>query len=508
MKEKQIKIFDTTLRDGEQSPGFSMNLKEKVEMGKQLERMGVDIIEAGFAISSPGDFLSVKTLAETLKDCVVASLARTTKKDIDRAWEAVKGAVSPRIHIFLATSPLHMKYKLKMTEKQVLEQAVEMTKYARKLCPDVEFSAEDATRSDRVFLAKVIEAVIKAGASTVNLPDTVGYSTPSEIYDFFKDMHKKAPSLKTVAASCHCHNDLGLATANSLEAVRGGATQIECTVNGIGERAGNAAMEEVIMALHVRKDIYGAKTGLNTTEIMRSSNLLSRITGMKVQPNKAIVGANAFAHESGIHQHGVLAKAETYEIMTPASVGLTKNQLVLGKHSGKHAFADRLKSLGYLLTEEELAVAFEKFKVLADKKKQVYDMDIEAIIAKESVQIPRTFQLEQFVINCGTNISATSSVSLSREGGAKTTERVAIGSGPLSAAFNTINKIIGRPLILADFKITAVTEGEDAQGDAVVRIRTEEGASYTGRGLSTDVVEASVMAYINAVNKMYYAEKE
>ncbi|MDR3072450.1 MAG: 2-isopropylmalate synthase [Clostridiales Family XIII bacterium] len=506
MKGKHIKIFDTTLRDGEQSPGFSMNLREKIEMGKQLERMGVDIIEAGFAISSPGDFLSVKTLAETLKECVVASLARATKQDIDRAWEAVKGAEAPRIHLFLATSPLHMQYKLKMTEEQVLAQAIEMTRYARQLCPDVEFSAEDATRSDRVFLAKVIEGVISAGAGTVNLPDTVGYSTPSESYSFFKEMHEKAPSLNHVTASCHCLNELGLATANSLECVRGGATQIECTVNGIGERAGNAAMEELIMALHVRKDVFGAETKLNTTEIMRSSNLLSRITGMKVQANKAIVGQNAFAHESGIHQHGVLANAETYEIMTPESVGLTKNNLVLGKHSGKHAFQERLKTLGYDLSDDELAVAFEKFKLLADKKKQVYDMDIEAIIAKESVQVPRTFKLERFVINCGTSISATAAVSLSK--GAKLTERMAMGSGPLSAAFNTINKIIGRTLVLEDFKINAVTEGEDAQGDALVHIRTEENVTYTGRGLSTDVVEASVMAYINAVNKMFYAERE
>jgi 2-isopropylmalate synthase len=502
---KVIKIFDTTLRDGEQSPGMSMNLKEKIEMAKQLEKMGVDIIEGGFAISSPGDFISVKTIAETVKDCTVASLARASVMDIDRAWEAVQGAVKPRIHLFLATSPLHMEYKLKMTPDEVLDQAARMTAHAKQYCDDVEFSAEDATRSDPDFLAQVIEAVIAAGATTINLPDTVGYTTPDECYRFFTDIRKKAPSLDRVTISTHCHNDLGLGVANSLAAIRAGVTQVECTVNGIGERAGNAAMEEIIMALYVRKDDYKVTTNIVTTEIMRSSNLLSRITGVKVQPNKAIVGENAFAHEAGIHQHGVMANAETYEIMTPASVGLAESNLVLGKHSGKHAFGERVKALGYELSEKELGEAFEKFKALADKKKQVYDRDIEAIVAKESVQVPKTFTLDHFVINSGNTITATAVISLHRDN--RVIERVARGDGPIDAAFKAINKIVGKDLRLEDFQLNSVTEGEDAQGDALVVIQSEEGNGYSGRGLSTDIVEASIRAYINAVNKMYYEEQ-
>ncbi|MDR1068022.1 MAG: 2-isopropylmalate synthase [Clostridiales Family XIII bacterium] len=501
-----VKIFDTTLRDGEQSPGMSMNLKEKIEMAKQLERMGVDIIESGFAISSPGDFLSVKTVAESLKNCTVASLARATAPDIDRAWEAVKGAADPRIHLFIATSDLHMEHKLGMKPDQVLEQAIAMTKYAKKYCANIEFSAEDSTRSDMDFLAKVCEGVVAAGATTVNLPDTVGYSTPEERYKFFMSIQEKAPSLTKITLSCHDHNDLGLGVANSLAAIRAGVRQVECTVNGIGERAGNAALEEIVMALKVRRGEYRADTNIITTEIMRSSNLLSRITGVKVQPNKAVVGENAFAHEAGIHQHGVLKNALTYEIMTPESVGLKENNLVLGKHSGKHAFRDRVVSLGYEISDAELTVAFEKFKVLADKKKRVYDKDIEAIIAKESVQVPKTFMLESFVINSGNTITATAAIKLNR--GGKSIEKVARGDGPIGAAYAAIDKIVGKQLELVDYGIESVTEGEDAQGDATVVVKGESGAEYSGRGLSTDVIEASINAYINAVNKMYYAEAE
>jgi 2-isopropylmalate synthase len=483
---------------------MSMNLKEKIEMAKQLERMGVDIIEGGFAISSPGDFVSVKTIADTMTRCTVASLARAAVADIDKAWEAVQRAVDPRIHIFLATSPLHMEYKLRLTPDQVYEQAVEMTKYAKKYCANVEFSAEDATRSDIDFLAKVVEGVVAAGATTINLPDTVGYTTPEENYKFFLAMREKAPSLNKVAISTHCHNDLGLGVANSLAAIRAGVTQVECTVNGIGERAGNAAMEEIVMALYVRKEEYRAETNIVTTEIMRSSNLLTRITGVKVQPNKAITGDNAFAHEAGIHQHGVMQNPLTYEIMTPASVGLKENNLILGKHSGKHAFGERVKNLGYTLTDSELVTAFEKFKVLADKKKQVYDKDIEAIVAKEAVQVPKTFTLTNFVINSGNTITATAVITLTRDG--KPLERVARGDGPLDAAFKAIDKITGRPLDLEDYQLNAVTEGEDALGDARVVVKSAEGSAYSGRGLSTDIVEASINAYINAVNKMYYEE--
>jgi 2-isopropylmalate synthase len=505
-KERIIKIFDTTLRDGEQSPGMSMNLREKIEMARQLERMGVDIIEAGFAISSPGDFESVQTIAGAVRDCVVASLARASVLDIDRAWEAVKDAHNPRIHLFLATSPLHMRYKLKMKPDDVLEQAIEMTRHARKYTSDVEFSAEDATRSDMDFLARVCEGVIAAGATTVNLPDTVGYTTPEENYNFFVNIRGKAPALDKVTISTHCHNDLGLGVANTLAAIRAGVNQVECTVNGIGERAGNAAMEEVVMALHVRGDEYGATTHIDTTEIMRSSNLLTSITGVKVQPNKAIVGENAFAHEAGIHQHGVLQKAETYEIMTPESVGLKTNSLVLGKHSGKHAFGERVKALGYTLSNDELAEAFVKFKTLADKKKSVYDKDIEAIVAKEAVQVPKTFTVEKFTATNGSDVEATARVTLVKDG--KRIRKTGTGSGPIDAAFQAIDLIVGHDIPLDDFQLGAVTEGEDAQGDATVIIVGDSGARYSGRGLSTDIVEASIRAYVNAINKMYYAEKK
>lgn len=501
---KIIKIFDTTLRDGEQSPGCSMNLKEKIEMAKQLERMNVDVIEAGFAMSSPGDFTSVKTIAETLKNCTVASLARATEQDIDRAWEALENAVDPRIHLFLATSPLHMEHKLLMTPDQVYERAVAMTAHAKKHCSNIEFSAEDATRSDLKFLARVIEGVIKAGATTINLPDTVGYTTPDEHYEFFMKLREYAPSMENITISAHCHNDLGLGVANSLAAIKAGVTQIECTINGIGERAGNAAMEEIAMALHTRQDVLHAVTNIETQEIMHASSLLSRITGVKVQPNKAIVGENAFAHEAGIHQHGVMKHRGTYEIMTPESVGLVKNNLVLGKHSGKHAFRDRVTSLGYTLDDAELEVAFEKFKALADKKKKVYDKDIEAIVAKESVQVPKTYKLENFVINSGNSITSTAVIKMIKNN--KSIEKVARGEGPIDASFKAIEKIVGRSFDLEDYQLSAVTEGEDAQGDALVKIKDAAGTIYAGRGLSTDVVEASIYAFVNAVNKVIYTE--
>jgi len=502
---KMIRIFDTTLRDGEQSPGCSMNLKEKIEMAKQLERMKVDIIEAGFAISSPGDFISVKTIAETIKDCTIASLARTTEADIDRAWEAVSGAVAPRIHTFIATSPIHMEYKLLMTPDEVLERTITMVKYAKRYCSDIEFSAEDATRSEPIFLAKVIEAAIKAGATTINLPDTVGYTTPEEYYEFLMKLREYAPSMENIIISAHCHNDLGLGVANSLAAIKAGARQIECTINGIGERAGNAAMEEIVMALHTRKDILQADTRIISTEIIRSSSLLTSITGVKVQPNKAIVGENAFAHEAGIHQHGVMKNKETYEIMTPESVGLNENNMVLGKHSGKHAFKSKVKELGYELPEADINKIFTKFKEVADKKKQVFDRDIEALIAKEAVQIPKTYCLENYVINSGNSITATAVLKMIKEG--KSIEKVSRGDGPIDASFKAIEKIVGIELKLEDYQLQSVTEGKDALGDALVKISDENGSVFIGRGLSTDVIEASIHAYINAVNKMIYIKE-
>lgn len=501
---KRIRIFDTTLRDGEQSPGCSMNFKEKLEMAKQLERLNVDIIEAGFAAASPGDFSSVREVANSIKECTVASLARTVTGDIDKAWEAIKGAENPRIHTFIATSDIHMKYKLKMEPEQVKQRAIDMVTHAKKYCSDIEFSAEDATRSDPYFLAELFEGVIKAGATTINIPDTVGYITPKEFYNFITTIRENTPSMDKIDISVHCHNDLGLAVANTLAAADAGATQFECTINGIGERAGNAALEELVMVLCTRKDIYQLETKINTTEIMRASTLLSRITGVNVQPNKAIVGKNAFAHESGIHQHGVLNNKETYEIMTPQSIGLSKNSMVLGKHSGRHAFEDRIKEKGYTLTKEELDTAFAKFKDIADKKKEVDDRDIDAIIAKESVQVPKTYSLTRFVINSGNTITSTASVILNKDD--QDIEEVAIGDGPIDAAFKAIEKIVAKKLKLEDYHLQSVTEGEDALGDALVKLSNGNGKIHSGRGLSTDVVEASIHAFINAVNKMIYED--
>ena len=506
---KTIRIFDTTLRDGEQSPGCSMNAREKLEMAKQLEKLGVDIMEAGFAASSPGDFNSVKSIADTIKDSTVASLARAVPADIEKAGEAVKGAASPRIHTFIATSPIHMKYKLMMEPDAVIESAVNAVKLSKKYVSDVEFSAEDATRSDTDFLAKIVDAVIKAGATTINLPDTVGYTTPEEFTRFLLEVREKCPALDDAILSVHCHNDLGLGVANSLSSIAAGAGQIECTINGIGERAGNAALEEIVMAMKTRKDLYDADTRIVTKEIMRTSQMLTRITGVKVQPNKAIVGENAFAHEAGIHQDGVLKNKQTYEIMTPESIGITEKNLVLGKHSGRAALKARIEELGYEISEEELSVAFEKFKNIADKKKEVYDSDIEAIVTKETVQVPKTYELVRFVSNSGNTITATTIVCLKING--EEIEEVGVGDGPIDAAFDAMSKIVGRKLELEDYSLRSVTEGEDALGDATVILRDPAYRKKTmrtkGRGLSTDVIESSLTAYINALNKLIYEEK-
>lgn len=501
---KTIKIFDTTLRDGEQSPGCSMNLQEKIEVARQLEKLNVDVIEAGFAIASPGDFLSVKTVAQTIKNATVASLSRALTKDIDRSYEALKGAVAPRIHTFIATSPIHMKYKLKMEPGDVLAQAIEMVAYAKSLCSDVEFSAEDASRTDAQFLYRVLDGVIKAGATVVNIPDTVGYTTPDEYFNIISGVMNHVAGIEKVDVSVHCHNDLGLGVANSLAAIRAGATQVECTVNGIGERAGNAALEEVVMALKTRHDIYGCKTNVDTTQIYNSSRLVSSITGVSVQPNKAVVGKNAFAHEAGIHQHGVLANKETYEIMTPESIGLAANTIVLGKHSGKHGFAQRLKTLGYELDDKHLQKAFKQFIELADRKKDVNDMDLRALVETDSTSIPNEFEIDSFLTTSGNKITANATVKLKRDG--KTIEETSTGDGPVDAAFNAIEKCIGKSFKLADYIVRSVTSGKDAQGEVVVKLISGD-KKATGRGLSTDIVEASVRAYIDAINKYYYEIK-
>lgn len=495
----QIKIFDTTLRDGEQSPGCSMNLNEKIEVAKQLERLNVDVIEAGFAIASPGDLAAIQAIAKQIKGCTIASLARALTKDIDQAWEAVRAAESPRIHTFIATSDVHMQYKLRKSPEQVLEQAEAMVKYAKKYVSDVQFSAEDATRSNKEFLYRIFEAVIKAGATVINIPDTVGYTTPWEFTQLICDIKNNVPNIDQAAIAVHCHDDLGLAVANTMAAVRAGVKQIECTINGIGERAGNAALEEIVMGLVTREDFYNVSCSVDTTQIYRSSKLVANLTGSVVQANKAIVGANAFAHESGIHQHGVLANERTYEIMTPYSIGLPKGRMILGKHSGRHAFEDRLVSLGYNLNKEQLEQAFEQFKVLADKKKVVADEDLEALVQQKTILVPEIYVLDHFVINSGNSITSTAAVKLYYMG--MTKEAVSTGDGPIDAAFRAIDLIVGLEFSLESFALNSVTEGKDAQGEVMVRI-VKNDRIYIGRGLSIDIIEASIKAYLNAINKM------
>lgn len=495
---KTIKIFDTTLRDGEQSPGCSMDLNEKLEVAKQLEKLKVNVIEAGFAIASPMDFESVSQIAKTVKDVTVASLARALPKDIKQAYEAVKHAQNPLIHTFIATSPLHMEYKLKMTEEEVLQQIKEMVTYARSLCPNIEFSAEDAMRSDKEFLAKAVQMAIASGATVVNIPDTVGYRTPQEVIEYISYLKQNVPDIDKADISVHCHNDLGLAVANSLAAIGAGATQIECTINGIGERAGNASLEEIVMGINTRKDFYQATTTVDTKQIYKTAKLISSITGVAIPPNKAITGANAFAHESGIHQHGVLAKKETYEIMTPSSIGIPEQQIVLGKHSGRHAFEERINSLGYQLSEEELNEAFKHFKEIADRKKTLTDKDILALLNNKQQEHHDNYKLNRFIINSGNTITSTATVKLNYKDG--TLEQVAIGDGPIDAAFKAINKITGQDFKLDDYIIHAVTEGEDALGEVVVKLTLDK-TQVTGRGISTDIIEASIKAYLNGVNK-------
>ncbi len=495
----KIRIFDTTLRDGEQAPGCSMNLDEKLEVAKQLERLKVDVIEAGFAIASPMDFQSVSEIAKVIKDSTVASLCRANKKDIETAYNAVKYANSPLIHTFLATSPIHMEYKLKMKPEQVLQQIEEMVKYAKGLCPNVEFSAEDAMRSDKEFLAKVVEIAIKSGATVVNVPDTVGYRTPDEITEYINYLNKHVPNINDAIISVHCHDDLGLAVANSIAGVVAGARQVECTVNGIGERAGNASLEEFVMALSTRADRFNLETEIDKKQIYRASRLVSNITGMPIPANKSITGANAFAHESGIHQHGVLANKETYEIMVPEDIGIPEKQMVLGKHSGRHAFKHRLENLGYELEQEEINELFARFKDLADKKKVVSDKDILALLSNKENKESGGYQLESFVINSGNLITSTAVLKVKDIKG-KILEKVAIGDGPIDASYKAINKIVKNDFELISYHITAVTGGEDALGEVVVKLGLD-GEQYTGRGVSTDIIESSIKAYLNGINK-------
>ena len=500
MSNKRIIIFDTTLRDGEQSPGASLSVKEKVQIGVQLERLGVDIIEAGFPVSSAVQFEAVQACSAEIKNTVIAGLARTLEKDIISAYEALKCAVRPRIHTFIATSPIHMEFKLHKKEDEVLRMAVESVKLAGSLVNDVEFSAEDAFRSDHGFLREVVQAAIEAGAKTINLPDTVGYAIPSEFGVFVRDIVSNVPNAGQAIFSVHCHNDLGLAVANSLMAVRNGARQVEVAVNGLGERAGNASLEEVVMALKVRHDFIGFDSGVNTREIYRTSQLVSNLSGIRVQPNKAIVGANAFAHESGIHVDGLLKERSTYEIMTPESIGLNDMKIVLGRHSGKHGFKKRLEDMGYKLAEQELDTAFARFLEVADKKKEVFDEDIAAIVEDEIRGVPEVFKLEYFHISSGSSTIPTATVRIRI--GEEVRQESAWGDGPVDATFKAINAIAGMPIKLEEYSLRAVTAGTEAMGEVTLRMVVNHSIVIIGRGSSTDILDASAKAYVDGLNKI------
>ncbi|MCX5703012.1 MAG: 2-isopropylmalate synthase [Candidatus Omnitrophica bacterium] len=496
----KIIIFDTTLRDGEQAPGASLNPAEKMEIAHALSDLGVDVIEAGFPISSKGDFESVKQIAKAIKGPVICGLARAIKADIDAAYEAIKYSKRPRIHVFLATSKVHMQYKLKKAEDEILRLAVEFVKYAKQFCPDIEFSPEDATRTERGFLFKVVEAVIDAGATCVNIPDTVGYTEPQEYGSLIRAIKENVPNIDKTIISVHCHDDLGMATANSLAAIKNGARQVECTINGIGERAGNASMEEIVMTLRTRKDIFvGLDTRINARNIYKVSRLVSKLTGFVVAPNKAIVGGNAFRHESGIHQDGVLKERSTYEIIKPEDVGFTGTGIVLGKHSGRHALNERLKELGFHLSAGQIDKVNERFKALADKKKDIFDDDLVSIVEDETRVIKPVWKLESFVINSGTNIAPTASVSLKYRN--KTHSAKSSGDGPVDACFKAIDKITGFKAELQDYRIEAVTQGKDALGEVGLKLKAK-GKVVTARGSSTDIIEASIRAYVNALNKI------
>jgi len=500
----KVYIFDTTLRDGEQSPGCSMNLEEKLQMARQLDRLKVDVIEAGFPIASEGDFEAVRAIAKEISHPTIAGLARAHRADIERAWEALKDAKQPRIHTFIATSEIHMKYKLRKSASEVLAQAAEAVRIAHELCGNVEFSAEDATRSEISFLVEVFQAAIEAGARTINIPDTVGYTIPQEFGPFVKSIIEQIPNRDGVVFSCHCHNDLGLGVANSLAAVENGCRQVECTINGIGERAGNASLEEIVMALRVRKDKLPYETGIVSEEIYRSSRLLTNLTGAFIQPNKAIVGKNAFAHEAGIHQDGVLKNTLTYEIMTPQSVGITSSTLVLGKHSGRHALQNKFAELGYDLSREELDRAYFFFTKLADQKKEVYDEDLITIIQDGMKLIPDTWRLK-YVHAYGGN-QAISNAVVKLEKGEHSEIASAYGDGPVDACYKAVDGITGLAGRLLEFSVGSVTRGKDALGEVFVHVEFN-GKTYNGKAASVDIIDAGARAYLNAVNKAIYEQE-
>ncbi len=494
---RQIDIFDTTLRDGEQSPGVALNVEEKLQIARQLTKLGVNVIEAGFPITSPGDFNAVERIAKEVRQVTIAALARAQAKDIECAWEAIAKAEAPRIHTFIATSPIHMHYKLQKSPQEVLEQAVTAVRLAKSKVSDVEFSAEDASRSDIDFLAQIFSQVISAGATVLNIPDTVGYSTPEEFASFLRAVMERTQGIEKVKVSVHCHNDLGLAVANSLAAVQVGIHQLECAVNGIGERAGNAALEELAMALQTRRDQFQAQTTINSTEISRTSNLVSRLTGMMVQPNKAIVGKNAFAHESGIHQDGVLKERSTYEIMSPSSVGLDMDTIVLGKHSGRHAVRERLSEIDLEVEETKFEEVFEQFKLLAERKKEITTADLFALVDSQTRTIEE-IKLEYLQVSSGTQIVPTATLGLTYQ--EKRYEDAACGDGPVDAAYKAVDKILGTKGKLLHYALQAIDGGEDAQGEVTISVKFNE-STVGGRGVSTDIIEASVKAYLQAVNR-------
>lgn len=498
---RQIRIFDTTLRDGEQSPGGSMNLPEKLEVAQALVDLGVDIIEAGFPIASPGDFESVKEIANTVRGSVVCGLARCNDADIERAWDALKGANQPRIHVFLATSAIHREFKLRMSQDEIVERAIKGVELAARFCDDIEFSPEDAARTEHDFLCQVVEAAIKAGATTINIPDTVGYTTPEEMGQTIRMLVNRVPNIDRAVLSAHCHDDLGLACANSLAAVEAGCGQVECTINGIGERAGNCALEEIVMALRTRSDYFHCTTNVQTQRLVPTSRLVSKITGLNVQRNKSVVGRNAFAHESGIHQDGMLKERSTYEIMRPEDVGFAKTDLVLGKHSGRAALADRARVLGFNITAEQLQNVFERFKELADKKKEIYDGDIAALIQQEiSGTVDEAWTLLSFDVSSGTGHQPKVSLTLANNG-QEQTEEVQQGDGPIDAAFWAVEKITGIKVVCKDYRVSSATLGRDALGEVQLEVE-HEGQVYKGLGVSTDTVEATIKAMLNAVNRI------
>jgi len=501
----KVIIFDTTLRDGEQAAGGSLNIREKLEIARQLEKLGVDVIEAGFPVTSLGDFEAVSLIAKEVRTPIICALTHANLGAVDKSWEALKGAEHPRIHIVLSSSDIHLFYQLRKSREEILQMSCDTVARAKKYCDDVEFSAMDASRTEPEYIYQILKAVIDAGATTVNIPDTVGYAMPVQFGNLIEGVFKNVPNIGRAIVSVHCHNDLGLAVANSLEALKHGARQVECTINGIGERAGNASLEEIVMAIKTRQDFFNLTTDINTTEIYKTSRLVSELTGFPVQPNKAIVGANAFRHSSGLHIDGMIKMPRTFEIMDPKTVGIPASSLVLGKTSGRHAFKERLAELGYSLSEEDFSRAFSAFKELADKKKEVTDRDIESLIAQELRTVSETYHLDRIQVSCGDRGIPTASVKLTTADGQVLAD-AALGTGPVDAVCKAINRLVGVPNILTEFSVKSVTEGIDAIGEVLIRIESE-GVTYTGRGADTDIIVASARAYMNALNRLLAARK-